>query len=64
MGPIKEALRDKFFREKRPESPLRDGQRGGDAGPPWGIGAKGEKRRPAGLGKIRTFGSGGRLWDP
>ena len=36
-----------FRREQRPESPLRDGRRAGDAGPPWGMGAKGGKRRPA-----------------
>ena len=47
-------------RERRTEGPLRDDQRGGDARPPWGrAGARGEKRRPAVLGKSRTLGSGG-----
>ena len=47
-------------RERRAESPLRDGQRGGDAGPPWGMArAKGEKQRPEGLEGGRTLGSGG-----
>ena len=52
-------------RERRPEGPLRDGQQGGDARLPWGrAGARGEKRRPAGLGKSRTLGREGKLWGP
>ena len=48
------------WRERRPESPLRDGRQGRDVGPPWGMAqARGEKRRPVGLGGSRTLGSGG-----
>ena len=51
--------------EQRTESPLRDSLRGGDVGPPCDItGAKGEKRRPAGIGGGRTLGSGGETMGP
>ena len=44
-------------RERRPESPLRDGRRSGDVGPTWGMArAESKKRRLAGLGGRRTFG--------
>ena len=38
---------------------------GGDAGPPWGVeSAREGKRRPLGMGGVRTLGSGGKLWGP
>ena len=49
--------------ERRPEGPLCNVRQGGDARPPWGrAGARGKKRRPAGLGKSRTLGSAEKLW--
>ena len=49
-------------KERWTEIPLRDGQQGRDAGPPWGFaGAKGEKRRPTGMRGGRTLRSGGKF---